>query len=767
MSPSLTTAQQAAREFWRQAGADGMPPFYVMSQYYAQLSANSDDLPTVTAALEQLLTGLGYETDVDTVFGELHAGQGEELGYWAGRYCLFDSDGNRFDLVVGRDGATLTVPPALVDVTSLPAGTGMANVTVLSSVGFSDGMLKLANAQFQASLSFSLPVSDATLDAGAAAFQSTAPLCTGTLVVSGAGSPGLRPVNGKRGAWTQAGVNQAADGDSASAWYGQYVLLDVTDAMAVKQDPNPVYIYNDPQYGLTFQWGAHYGGNVTYNNNVLQCPDEDDDTTQYAMQFVAPQAGAAEINLVVTTQGVVRSYKGYWADRYQPPSPAPSLASQARLAKRPMTAAYSTGAAGALGGGYSQAIDVGSLTPDPKPNKILLPYGAVGNTYALSLNLTGCGTADKFSWTLKPGTGKNDATNRAVITASGATTAQFTLANLSDSDTGQQLLVTVQLINNSAAPPVTHTLQFDIAVIQCDAISLAPTVLMPVVVGTAYTQNLVAHGARSDFTWSVDASSLPPGLSWDGDSHQLSGTVTDATQVGKAFSLVVGLSASDVIMDPLTVSLGVTVQSAPAVASGMPPWEKIFIYAMSASGVVMLALAAFALNRYKAAKENAKTIETLKAGNTNVNNATNGDPKETGKIVVQTEQATVPVIEHDIRYSQSLIDNISQLQNELSTNIGKNELIIDKLRDYLEAHKRDNWDAEVTDQELVDAGYETFGEAVSGLGDLRKTVAAQQDRLSTATEWSNKVSTKAASDLTQVSDAKSAELNNQSLLFEE
>ena len=59
VTQSLTPSQQAAREFWRQAGANGMPPFYVMSQYYAQLSANSDDLPTVTAALEQLLTGLG------------------------------------------------------------------------------------------------------------------------------------------------------------------------------------------------------------------------------------------------------------------------------------------------------------------------------------------------------------------------------------------------------------------------------------------------------------------------------------------------------------------------------------------------------------------------------------------------------------------------------------------------------------------------------------------------------------------------------------
>ncbi len=147
------------------------------------------------------------------------------------------------------------------------------------------------------------------------------------------GAAGSRAVNGKRGAWTQAGVNQAADGDPAAAWYGQYVLLDVTDVTAVKQQPDPVYIYNDPNFGLTFQWGNVYGSNVTYNNNVLQCANEDDDTTQYAMQFVAPQVGAAEINLAVTTAGVVRSYKGYWVDRYPPPS---LPMSDARLAKRPM-----------------------------------------------------------------------------------------------------------------------------------------------------------------------------------------------------------------------------------------------------------------------------------------------------------------------------------------------------------------------------------------------------------------------------------------------
>jgi hypothetical protein len=756
VAASLTTTQQAAREFWRQAGADGMPPFYVMSQYYEQLSANSDNLPAVTAALEQLLTGLGYATDVDTVFAELAAGQGEELGYWAGRYCLFDSDGNRFDLVVGRNGATLTVPPALVDVTALPAGADMASVTVLSSGGsFSDGTLQLANAQFQASLSFTLPISDAsfdTTDPAAAMFQSTAPRCIGKFGVVG-GAAGSRAVSGKRGAWTSAGVTQAADGDPAAAWYGQYVLLDVTDVTAVKQQPDLVNIYNDPNFGLTFQWGNIYGSNVTYNNNVLQCANEDDDTTQYAMQFVAPQVEAAEINLAVITAGVVRSYKGYWVDRYLPPSPV----SQVNLAKRPMIAAVNTSAAGASGDGHSQVIDVSSLTANGK-TPIELPHGAVGNTYALTLNLTGSGATDKFSWTIT-----NDPTGRAAIAPSGGTTVQFSLANLSDSDQGKQLQVTVQLTNTSAAPPVSYTLLFQIVVSQCDPISLAPTVLMPVTVGAAYTQNLVAHGAYDNFTWSVTPS-LPPGLTWDDNSHQLSGTVTDATQVGKAFSLEVRLAAPDVIMDPLTVSLGITVQSAPAVASGMDPWERILIGSMTASGVVMAALAAFALNRYKAAKANAKTAEAAKTGNTSVENTTKGDPKSVSKSIIEVEKTTVPVVELNIPYDQSLIDGITKMQKELSTEIKADQTIVSKLAEYLQGHKRDNADAAVNDDELAKEGYETIGEAVLGLGELQKSVAAKMERLSTVTQWSNQIQTKTAADQNKVVETANGERNTAILI---
>src|SRR5215472_12296647 len=151
-------------------------------------------------------------------------------------------------------------------------------------------------------------------------------------------------------------------------------------------------------------------------------------------------------------------------------------------------AAVSSTAWDASAGGYSKTIDVNSLTKGGNTT-IQLPDGAVGNTYALTLNLTNCAATDTFSWALS-----NDPTGRATLTPGGGgnQTVQFSLANLSAAtEDGQPLQVTVQLTNNSAAPPVIYTLLFDIAVINCDKISVAPTVLPPVVVGTAYTQNLV------------------------------------------------------------------------------------------------------------------------------------------------------------------------------------------------------------------------------------------------------------------------------------
>ena len=352
-----------------------------------------------------------------------------------------------------------------------------------------------------------------------------------------------------------------------------------------------------------------------------------------------------------------------------------------------------------------------SLTAD-STTKITLPDGAVGHTYALTLQLTGCAATDTFTWTVPPTGDSTAATGRATITPSGDTnqTVLFSLDTLNNSDVGQHLLVPVQLKNTSATPQVTYTLQFDIAVGQFDALSLTPPVLMPVVVGTAYTQDLVAHGANGLFTWAVDTSALPPGLTWDASSHRLSGTVTDASQVSKVFRLVVTLTAPDVLIDPLTVSLGITVQSAPEVASAMPLWERILIYSAAPSVVVMALIAAFAIDRYKQAKATARTAETVETGNTNVEDVTNGNPQFVARRIAKHEDALNKLFERNVSEEQVRLLDLQQSVVDYQNKASDMDKLCSQMRDYLDSHKDDPPDSRIDDGEyplLGKEGYKT------------------------------------------------------------
>jgi hypothetical protein len=456
------------------------------------------------------------------------------------------------------------------------------------------------------------------------------------------------------------------------------------------------------------------------------------------MQFIAPQAGAAEINLAVTTPGVARSYKGYWVGSYPPPNPASNLASQAHLATRPMTAVPST-AWDASAGGYSQTIDVSSLTAGGKTT-ITLPNGAVGNSYALTLTLTNCTATDKFSWTVS-----DDARSRVKITQSGGAnqTVLFTLANLSDSDISQPLQVTVQLTKTSAAPPVTYTLLFEIAVIKCDAVRLEPTVLPPVVVDTAYTQNLVASGARGNFAWSVDASSLPPGLTWDPSSRKLSSTVTDATQVDTAFSLQVAVAASDVIIEPVVTTLVLTVQSAAAVAIEVPPLPNLLAGTVPCCLVLMGIFAAAIVGGIKGWKDKKKAVELAQAADQYIEILTHGDPKSVGQAVVRDVDAMLRIVQRDlIPYSQKLIDNIDRVQRALHTKIQLDEDTMNMLNSYIEDHESDDDDVQVRDEDLNKLGLETYGQVKKRAEELVSLHLMDQARLKALSQAINSARSK-------------------------
>jgi len=319
----------------------------------------------------------------------------------------------------------------------------------------------------------------------------------------------------------------------------------------------------------------------------------------------------------------------------------------------------------------------------------------------------------------------------------------------------------VQLTNNSAAPPVIYTLLFEIAVIKCDKISVAPTVLPPVVVGTAYTQNLVAKGANSSFTWSVISSSLPPGLTWDTGSHQLSGTVTDATQVGNAFSLVLRVAASDVIMDPLPVSLGITVQSGAAVASNLSPWA-IRLIALG-SGLAFMGIAILALHRLLAGKADPKTAEAVTEGNQIIEQTTNGKPKSVGQIIVQLERARTEILlNYEIPELLRRVKYYDRVRQDYINLMVQGDKDIEKLENYVEKHPGAKPDDAVDDPDLPE--YKKFSDLETGIRRLENLNGIYELRLRAITTDYNSVKAEAVANGYRIDEGTKSESENEHYL---
>jgi uncharacterized protein with von Willebrand factor type A (vWA) domain len=110
----------------------------------------------------------------------------------------------------------------------------------------------------------------------------------------------------------------------------------------------------------------------------------------------------------------------------------------------------------------------------------------------------------------------------------------------------------------------------------------------------------------------------------------------------------------------------------------------------------------------------------------------------------------------NIPIRQSLIDAIYQKEKETIDHIEKNQATINKLTEYLDNHKRDNVDAEVTDPELAEE-YPTLGEAMDGLQDLKDSNAEKIEELKMRTLWGNRETVGTASDLNNISESEDSD----------
>lgn len=178
-----------------------------------------------------------------------------------------------------------------------------------------------------------------------------------------------------------------------------------------------------------------------------------------------------------------------------------------------------------------------------------LPNGTDGVPYASSAAVAG-GTAP-YVWSLSAGAlppGLSLNASDGAISGTPTTTGVYSF--------------TVS-VTDASSPSIQSTSQaYQVAINGAGTLNISTTTLPPVLIGTAYSAQLSATGGTQPYTWSISASSLPPGLSLDPASGVLSGLpsatgtysfrveVSDTTS--PAQTAVVDLQI--IITDPLVIT---------------------------------------------------------------------------------------------------------------------------------------------------------------------------------------------------------------------
>jgi hypothetical protein len=218
----------------------------------------------------------------------------------------------------------------------------------------------------------------------------------------------------------------------------------------------------------------------------------------------------------------------------------------------------------AVANGNSGATATVSITVNEAPQftTLTLPNGANGVGYSQQVAAEFGVTPYTFAPACPAGgthclpPGLNINSNTGTIVGTPTTSGTFTFA--------------VKLMDNAFVPLSVTSAQFTVIINPATALTISSTVLPNATVGTAYTTSVQATGGVPPYAWSLPANSLPPGLTFNTTSGQISGTPT----VAGVFSFFPTVTDSSIPPQTFTPSAGkpvtITVAGAPTLKAVTP-----------------------------------------------------------------------------------------------------------------------------------------------------------------------------------------------------
>jgi Putative Ig domain len=218
----------------------------------------------------------------------------------------------------------------------------------------------------------------------------------------------------------------------------------------------------------------------------------------------------------------------------------------------------------AVAKGNSGATATVSITVNEAPQftTLTLPNGANGVGYSQQVAAEFGVTPYTFAPACAAGgthclpPGLNINSNTGTIVGTPTTSGTFTFA--------------VKLTDNAFVPLSVTSNQFTVIINPATALTISSTVLPNATVGSTYTTSVQATGGVPPYSWSLPANSLPPGLTFNTTSGQVSGTPT----VAGVFSFFPTVTDSSIPPQTFTPPAGkpvsITVAGAPTLKAVTP-----------------------------------------------------------------------------------------------------------------------------------------------------------------------------------------------------